>query len=67
MSIEGGLPRDSNVQETSVLSNMTDEGLDLSQKISESIFQGPELDADGEELLAGTLNTHFPVYLVPII
>ncbi|KAL5007012.1 hypothetical protein ScPMuIL_015818 [Solemya velum] len=48
----GGLPRDTNIQETSVLSNVTDEGLDLSQRISESIFQGPELDEHGEELLA---------------
>lgn len=41
------------LQETSILSNVTDEGLDLSQRISESIFQGPELDKEGEELLRG--------------
>ena len=42
-------------QETSILSNLTDEGLDLSQRISESIFQGPELDTEGEELLTGNV------------
>lgn len=40
--------------ETSLLSNLTDEGLDLSQRtITESIFQGPDLDTEGEELLTG--------------
>lgn len=40
--------------ETSLLSNLTDEGLDLSQRtITDSIFQGPDLDTEGEELLTG--------------
>ena len=41
------------LQETSFLSNVTDEGLDLSQRISDSIFQGPELAHEEEELLIG--------------
>ncbi|KAK3603155.1 hypothetical protein CHS0354_042986 [Potamilus streckersoni] len=36
---------------TSVLSNVTDEGLDLSQQISESIFHGPDLIPEEEELI----------------
>ncbi|KAH3717233.1 hypothetical protein DPMN_060014, partial [Dreissena polymorpha] len=40
-----------NPEETSILSNVTDEGLDLSQRISDSIFQGPELASEEEELL----------------
>jgi len=42
-----------NAQETSILSNVTDEGLDLSQRISDSIFQGPDLATEEEELLVG--------------
>nr|XP_034309964.1 A-kinase anchor protein 9 isoform X18 [Crassostrea gigas] len=43
--------------ETSLLSNLTDEGLDLSQRtITESIFQGPDLDTEGEELLTDASN-----------
>jgi len=46
------------------LSNVTDEGLDLSQRISESIFQGPELDKDGEEILRGKRsNSISPVFI----
>ena len=38
------------------MSNLTDEGLDLSQRtITESIFQGPDLDTEGEELLTGKI------------
>lgn len=52
LGAEGGAEGDGDsLQETSILSNVTDEGLDLSQRISESIFQGPELDKEGEELL----------------
>lgn len=40
-------------QEMSNLSNVTDEGLDLSQRISDSIFQGPDLASEEEELLIG--------------
>jgi hypothetical protein len=48
------------------LSNVTDEGLDLSQRISESIFQGPELDKDGEEILRGKRNKNIsPVFIRP--
>ena len=42
-----------NAQNTSVTSNVTDEGLDLSQRISDSIFQGPDLASEEEELLQG--------------
>ena len=42
-----------NIQNTSVVSNVTDEGLDLSQRISDSIFQGPDLASEEEELLQG--------------
>jgi len=42
-----------NAPETSILSNVTDEGLDLSQRISDSIFQGPDLATEEEELLVG--------------
>ena len=31
----------------------SDEGLDLSQRISESIFMGPDLEADSEEVIYG--------------
>lgn len=38
------------------MSNLTDEGLDLSQRtITESIFQGPDLDTEGEDLLTGNV------------
>ncbi|XP_067649868.1 muscle-specific protein 300 kDa-like [Haliotis asinina] len=40
------------LEETSILSSNTDEGLDLSQRLTESIFTGPELDAEGEEILS---------------
>lgn len=35
------------------MSVYSDEGLDLSQRISESIFAGPDLDPDGEEVILG--------------
>lgn len=49
---------------TSVLSNVTDEGLDLSQRISESIFQGPELDKDGEEMLKGMFFVYISLFRI---
>ena len=42
---------------------MSDEGLDLSQRISESLFAGPELDADSEEIIMGKWNGQ-PVTMV---
>ena len=39
--------------ETSAASMFSDEGLDLSQRVNESIFAGPELDPDGEEVIIG--------------
>ena len=39
--------------DTSALSMYSDEGLDLSQRISESIFMGPDLEADSEEVIYG--------------
>ncbi|KAL4221886.1 A-kinase anchor protein 9 [Mactra antiquata] len=38
-------------QDTSIVSNITDEGLDLSQRFTDSIFQGPDLATEEEELL----------------
>lgn len=62
----GGEGDGDSLQETSILSNVTDEGLDLSQRISESIFQGPELDKDGEEILRGKRsNSISPVFIWP--
>ena len=40
--------------EGSVLSFFSDEGLDLSQHtLTDTMFVGPELDADGEEVITG--------------
>ncbi|GFS21832.1 A-kinase anchor protein 9 [Elysia marginata] len=39
------------LENTSILSNATDEGLEISQRLAESIFVGPDLDAEGEEIL----------------
>ena len=44
-------PRDTDedmTHETSTLSMYSDEGLDLSQRISESLFMGPDVEADSE-------------------
>ncbi|PIK38654.1 putative A-kinase anchor protein 9 isoform X6 [Apostichopus japonicus] len=41
---------------TSILSNMSDEGLELSQQLAESMFAGPDLDSDGEELITNANN-----------
>ena len=41
------------LENTSILSNATDEGLEISQRLAESIFVGPDLDAEGEEILTG--------------
>ncbi|KAL8567867.1 hypothetical protein ACOMHN_058989 [Nucella lapillus] len=40
------------LEETSILSSATDEGLDISQRITESIFMGPDIDAEGEEIVS---------------
>lgn len=48
---------DETIHESSVASMLSDEGLDLSQRINESIFAGPELDADGEEVILGEFAT----------
>ncbi|XP_070212349.1 A-kinase anchor protein 9-like isoform X3 [Littorina saxatilis] len=40
------------LEETSILSNATDEGLDMSQRLTESIFTGPDIDAEGEEIVS---------------
>lgn len=48
------------LEETSILSNATDEGLDVSQRLTESIFTGPDIDAEGEEIVTdarGRLHT----------
>ena len=41
------------VADTSQLSVFSDEGLDLSQRISESMFVGPDLEPDSEEVIYG--------------
>ncbi|CAL1542040.1 unnamed protein product [Lymnaea stagnalis] len=40
------------LENTSFQSNGIDEGLEISQRLAESIFVGPDLDAEGEEILA---------------
>ena len=49
---------DSHVCDTSVVSCGTDEGLEVSQRLAESIFAGPDIDADGEEILSGGSRRH---------
>ncbi|MGH0128303.1 UNVERIFIED_CONTAM: hypothetical protein FKN15_001277 [Acipenser sinensis] len=39
--------------ETSLWSALTDEGFELSQRLSESIFTGPELEAETEQMILG--------------
>ena len=46
-------PTGDTVHDTSVTSAWSDEGLELSQQLTESIFAGPDLDSDGEELVSG--------------
>ncbi|XP_030846595.1 A-kinase anchor protein 9 isoform X6 [Strongylocentrotus purpuratus] len=41
------------LHDTSVASMFSDEGLELSQHINESMFVGPELDSEGEEMVTG--------------
>ena len=43
----------SNLAETSILSLTTDEGLDVSQRFTDSIFTGPDLETEGEEIVTG--------------
>ena len=38
---------------TSVTSGVSDEGLDMSQRITDTIFSGPELDPEVEEVVTG--------------
>ncbi|KAH9499237.1 hypothetical protein Btru_004500 [Bulinus truncatus] len=40
------------VENTSFQSNGIDEGLEISQRLAECIFVGPDLDAEGEEILS---------------
>ncbi|XP_005093244.2 A-kinase anchor protein 9 [Aplysia californica] len=58
---DGDTSQDSHtLEDTSVLSNATDEGLEISHRLAESIFVGPDLDAEGEEILTdarGRLHT----------
>ncbi|XP_072179273.1 uncharacterized protein [Diadema setosum] len=41
------------LHDTSVGSILSDEGLELSQHINESMFVGPDLDSEGEEIVTG--------------
>ena len=53
---EGGEGGDDTLHDTSIASLLSDEGLDVSQRISESLFAGPDLDADGEEIISGKMS-----------
>ncbi|XP_041366390.1 A-kinase anchor protein 9-like isoform X3 [Gigantopelta aegis] len=49
---QGNLSQDSsNLAETSILSLATDEGLDVSQRFTDSIFTGPDLEQEEEEIV----------------
>ena len=54
--VEGGEGGDDTLHDTSIASLLSDEGLDVSQRISESLFAGPDLDADGEEIISGKMS-----------
>ena len=41
------------LHDTSVTSGVSDEGLDLSQRVNDTIFSGPELDPEVEEVITG--------------
>ena len=63
---------DGSAANTSLLSAYSDEGLDLSQKISESLFIGPNLDPDVDEVVtqdkgrpaSGADNSHSVEYIL---
>ena len=44
---------DAAAHNTSILSAFSDEGLDISQHFAESMFAGPDLDVDAEEVITG--------------
>lgn len=44
------------LHDTSVASMFSDEGLELSQHVNESMFVGPDLDSEGEEIVTGATN-----------
>ena len=49
-------PRDDSgdaLHDTSVVSFLSDEGLELSQQLMESMFTGQDLDTEGVELVTG--------------
>ena len=41
---------------------LSDEGLELSQRQTDTMFQGPSLDDQAEELIIGTINNLYVVY-----
>ena len=43
----------STLHDTSVMSGVSDEGLDLSQRVNDTIFSGPELDPEVEDVITG--------------
>ncbi|XP_055874184.1 A-kinase anchor protein 9-like isoform X4 [Biomphalaria glabrata] len=50
---DGDVSHDSHsIENTSFQSNGIDEGLEISQRLAECIFVGPDLDAEGEEILS---------------
>ena len=52
--------------DTSAMSMYSDEGLDLSQRISESIFMGPDLEADSEEVIYGKCMRKSVLYVIAV-
>ena len=40
---------------------LSDEGLELSQRQTDTMFQGPSLDDQAEELIIGTINSLYVV------
>ena len=51
----------------SAMSVNSDEGLDLSQRLGESLFIGPELDLDSEEIITGMSVLYIPVLSLAIL
>ena len=51
------------LEEISILSNYTDEGLEMSQRITDSIFSGLQIGADGEEIVSGVfMESHYDLF-----
>ena len=53
----GGLDGDETFLGADNQSSLSDEGLDLSQRISESLFMGPDIETDAELVAGGFIDT----------